>query len=259
MEPMFSEFSYGYALTQELATGKLGPIKGFPIFPSLRQEGRKGGGFDLEMEYQYGAPLFLQFKLSHYLYRTNALEWNIFGEPYYRIYLRPLRHSDQHNLLMVLESNNKDVYYVAPEFHTPDELSEAYMNKQVFDRSVFFSPLDIGNLPDDEYHYVVFVADSLIAYFYSEIEKEITIYRGQQFVENIITRMDKERRKIDENFFDVITDRIVLSLKEMKRKVLKIEEHRKENVTLEDKAQFASYLMRTYFDTELLIIGREMQ
>jgi len=45
---------------------------------------------------------------------------------------------------MQLELNNNDVYYVAPEFHTPDELNDAYVNRNVFDRSAFFSPLGIG-------------------------------------------------------------------------------------------------------------------
>ena len=47
MEPLFSEFSYGYAVTSELANGILGHVKGNPIFPTLRQEGHFGGGYDI--------------------------------------------------------------------------------------------------------------------------------------------------------------------------------------------------------------------
>ena len=195
MEPMFSEFSYGYALTQELATGRLGTINGYPIFPSLWQEGQPGGGFDLELEYLYGSPLFLQFKLSHYLYRTNALEWYFFHGPYYRMYLRPRRHSDQHDLLMQLESNANEVYYVAPEFHTPDELGDAYINRQVFDRSTFVSPLDIGPLPDDEYHYIVFIRTSPIGYLCSEIpKKEMRVYHAEQFINEIIPIINSKKK-----------------------------------------------------------------
>ncbi len=33
MEPLFSEFSYGYALTQEFASGRFGNLIGPPFFP----------------------------------------------------------------------------------------------------------------------------------------------------------------------------------------------------------------------------------
>lgn len=43
MKPLVSEFSHGYALTQELVAGRLGPLRGAPIFPSLIEEGWTGG------------------------------------------------------------------------------------------------------------------------------------------------------------------------------------------------------------------------
>jgi hypothetical protein len=39
MKPMISEFSYGYVLTEELASGRAGPIVGAPVFPTLTAEG----------------------------------------------------------------------------------------------------------------------------------------------------------------------------------------------------------------------------
>lgn len=137
MKPMISEFSYGYTLTEELASGILGPIVGAPIFPSLYQEGQPGGGYDLELPRE-GAPLFLQFKLSHYLKRSNANEWNYFSSAYYRMHLRPPLYSDQHELLIELEQSGNEVYYVAPMFHRAEELNDAYTTRNVFNRSVFF-------------------------------------------------------------------------------------------------------------------------
>ena len=57
MEANFSEFSYGYAITEELAGGKVGRLLGAPIFPSLYNEGQSGGGYDVQLPLQ-GAPLF---------------------------------------------------------------------------------------------------------------------------------------------------------------------------------------------------------
>ncbi len=155
MQPLISEFSYGFVLTQELASGILGSLTGAPIFPSLREEGQAGGGYDVQIPL-VGFPLYLQFKLSDHLSRSSASEWSVFGEPYYRMHLRPLRHSDQHNLLLDFERAGNAVYYAAPEFHTQPELNSAYIGNRVALESRFFSPLAIGPLPSQDAHYVAF-------------------------------------------------------------------------------------------------------
>jgi hypothetical protein len=119
MRPLLSEFSYGYALTEELAGGALGGLTAAPIFPSLYQEGQVGGGYDLELPLM-GAPLYVQFKLSDCMVYRSAAEWDDFGHSYYRMHLRPQRHSEQHQMLCDLEAAGNQVYYVAPYFHTAD-------------------------------------------------------------------------------------------------------------------------------------------
>lgn len=73
MQPNISEFSYGYAITDELIHWYGTTITASPVFPSLYQEGQQGGGWDLKLQ-RPGIPLFLQFKLSHCMIRTNARE-----------------------------------------------------------------------------------------------------------------------------------------------------------------------------------------
>lgn len=200
MEPLFSEFSYGYALTQEFASGGFGSLTGAPVFPSLYQEGRPGGGYDVNIPLS-GTPLFLQFKLSHYLWRSNALEWDLFLSPYYRMYLRPLRHSLQHNLLMELEADNNEVYYAAPAFYTVDELNEAYIAGNVIDRTAFFSPSDIGGL-DLDLHYLVFQAAGSVAHLYSEKQRTLEhFYFGKKFVDTMSAVLKERIAKIDDQFF----------------------------------------------------------
>jgi len=158
---------------------------------------------------------------------------------------------------MQLELNNNDVYYVAPEFHTPDELNDAYVNRNVFDRSAFFSPLGIGILPDDEYHYVVFKIGSPRAYFCSQAPKkrEIKFYTSEGFLYEVVPELERRRKRINEEFFDTTVDRIIGALKETKTDVRIIDRYRKDQVSLYDKAQFTAYLTRTYFDTEFFIVG----
>jgi hypothetical protein len=155
MKPDISEFSYGFALTYELILTPGFPIVAAPVFPSLYQEGKAGGGWDVRLD-RPGVPLFLQFKLSDCLQQRNSKEAAALGCPYYRMHLRPSRHSDQHALLLALESSGEEVYYVAPSFHTVAELNEAYRSRSVSAGSRWFPPSCIGALPDDKDHYVSF-------------------------------------------------------------------------------------------------------
>jgi len=102
MKPLLSEFSYGYAITEELAAGSVPPLTAAPIFPSLIAEGALG--YDVELPF-FGAPLFLQFKLSDKLVRHTAAEAREFGIPYFRFHLRSRRHSLQHDLLQNWQAN----------------------------------------------------------------------------------------------------------------------------------------------------------
>jgi hypothetical protein len=176
MLPDISEFSFGFALTNELLGGSYGlKTIGAPIFPSLRDEGQLG--YDVKLQI-VGPPIFLQFKLSHCMVSGTATGSAKLSLPHYRMHLRPLRHSQQHNLLLNLEKRGNRVYYVAPEFHLPHELNDAYQAKQVVVRSAIFRPLAIGPLSDDDDHFVSFSTGSLIAYRFSEptqIERESSI------------------------------------------------------------------------------------
>jgi hypothetical protein len=260
MEATFSEFSYGYALTEEIASGKLGPLIGFPIFPSPYREGRHGGGYDIQLPL-LGAPLFLQFKLSHYLWRSNAREWANFAGPYYRMYLRPLRHSRQHSLLVDL-ARKQEVYYVAPEFYKASELNDAYTNKNVFERSVFFNPLDIGNLPDDDVHYVVFNRSNSVAYLHSEEPRKIErLYFGKEFLGIQSLRTSQRKTKVNEGFFEELSYQMAGIIRNRipefdQLEVFQIEVQKKRE-TVREKAQFSAYLARSYFDAELFILGNE--
>jgi hypothetical protein len=162
MKPEISEFSYGYCIVEQISRD-VAEITAAPFFPSLIQEGREGG-YDV-MVTRGGSPLFLQFKLSDHLEKSAAREAKakIMGLPYYRMHLRSPRYSDQHAMLMELEiSRGQEVYYVAPLFHTPEELNDAYLNRQVFERSVFIKPSFIGPIPDLREHYVVFNAEKTV-------------------------------------------------------------------------------------------------
>jgi hypothetical protein len=157
----FSEFTYGYALTDNLVNGALAGVGGVPLFPSLREEGRAGGGYDVEIPAR-PVPLFLQFKVPQVMRRRS--DWTPeepvvaerFGVPYYRMHLRARRHSRQHDALLAHEAAGRLVFYAAPRFHRGDDLNRLYVEKRVHRDSVFVRPGAIGPLPDDEPHHLAY-------------------------------------------------------------------------------------------------------
>ena len=62
------------------------PVISVPIFPSLIQEGRATGGYDVMLD-QPGRPMFLQFKLSRYIrgHRAREFQQGIFRSSFYRV------------------------------------------------------------------------------------------------------------------------------------------------------------------------------
>jgi hypothetical protein len=143
MKPDISEFSYGFALTNELIDRYKLRSAGAPEFPSLYKEG-KSGGYDVKLA---GILVFLQFKLSDCMVKSSAGESDLLKVPYYRMHLRPLRHSAQHDLLLALERDDENlVYYAAPEFHKPNELSLAFTARSVSEKTAFFCALGYRSL-----------------------------------------------------------------------------------------------------------------
>ncbi|AZG86602.1 hypothetical protein N032_13630 [Pseudomonas syringae pv. pisi str. PP1] len=154
MKPDISEFSYGFAVTSEAVTMMGSSISAAPQFPTQYVEGRAGGGYDVKIT--GGTAIFLQFKLSHFMSRSNCKEHLRMGGPYYRWHLHARTLSYQHDLLLSLESKGNLVAYTAPMFHRSAELNHHYLNDQILDNSAAFRPSQIKPLPDDENHYVVF-------------------------------------------------------------------------------------------------------
>lgn len=79
-----------------------------------------------------------------------------FSTPCYRMYLRPAGVSNQHQMLLDLEMQGKEVYYCAPQFHRPAELNAAYLSGTVCIRTFWTRPSEIGALPDNSEHHFSF-------------------------------------------------------------------------------------------------------
>lgn len=257
MKPDFSEFSYGYAVTEELMTLNEGNIIGSPVFPSLYEEG-KIGGYDVKIP-MVGTPIFLQFKLSHYLSRKNSKEIKngLFSSPYYRMHIRPAKHSNQHELLRSLESSGENVFYIAPEFHSISELNSSYLSSSIISNSVIFSPNEIGKMPDNKEHYMVFTRGNNEAYRCSDEAKLIKKHDLKNGLSSLLEMMGVKERKINEEEFERIGIKMINSLSnfksEIKYKPIDIDGAKK---ILQQVSPYISvpYIAHTLFDSQLVIV-----
>jgi hypothetical protein len=193
MIPQISEFSYGFALTNEIAAWA--PLKLAPIFPSLIEEGKKGGGYDVKLDMP-GVPLYLQFKRGYRMTRRTANEVKQYNKrlkiPFHRFYITDSGTSDQHTMLLALDDGKNDVYYAAPRFDRIVEINAAWAAKEVAERSIFIRPQVIGEL-DDEMHHVAY--DDVRTFICSE-PKEIKALSAAELVQRLQWRLEEDARPL---------------------------------------------------------------
>jgi hypothetical protein len=253
----FSEFSYGYFLTEDLIVGQGTPLTAAPVFPSLIEEGQPGVGYDVRFD-RPGTPLFLQFKLVHQMVRGNANEAKRghFQPPFYRMHLRSRLISDQHQSLLSLEQAGNDVFYVAPGFHTTMELNTTYAQRRVWDRSFRIKPALIGPFPDDQPHHVTFQQPSGTWRFYSdEPSKEGRAPETEEIATSLRRRIAERGER---NLRDQIGD-LDVSLQTIVN-ARNIERNERERVDIRelgdhvDPLRRVAYIARQFFDCQMLFV-----
>ena len=184
----FTEFSYGYAFTENLIRSSASGPASAPVFPNLVQEAKLG--YDVRIDLP-GSPLFFQFKLPELMVRDTAREIAQLGlaglsTPFFRMPLMRRDLSDQHAHLMQLEAKFPGaVYYASPTCESSSAFNRAYSLGQVHTSSVLISPGAIGPLPDDRSHVVSYAAGSTIAWRCSEPKKVEVV--GFEAISNVVT------------------------------------------------------------------------
>lgn len=171
----YTEFSYGYGFTENLIRSAAQSPTAAPQFPNLIQEALLGYDVRVDMP---ACPLFFQFKLPELMVRETALEISHYGLPltcdFFRMPLMRRDLSNQHQVLIQLEASNAGlVHYASPMMADIEEFNDAYNLGEVHQHTAFFSPQDIGPLPDDKRHMVSYNANASSAWFCSEPQKII--------------------------------------------------------------------------------------
>lgn len=177
MNPTFSEFQFTYGLTRELEGPTLGMgLIDLPRIPTQHQEAEIPA--DMISMIQDGttriAPLFIQYKRSEKMIRSNAGQWKKLKENhgmnltdgYFRF--RPyLGDTNQHNKLVALGQRQPLTYYVAPMFIDHDEYRRYAANAELYEHAAF---IQCGNLQyiDDDDHYVAYTPHDTQGVMFSE-------------------------------------------------------------------------------------------
>lgn len=170
--PDFTELTFGYAYLRELER-RSAPGGSFPLAPdfiSQNEEAEKG--YDVEVLLDGAAPLFIQFKRSFVLTRSNAKEvqdGTYPGPQVFRMHLHKRGAYRQHKALQRLEAAGSEVQYVTSQIYSRQEFNTAFAQQWIVaGASAHFLPSEI-TLPDyTDDHHVSFRAQDGYGYVYSE-------------------------------------------------------------------------------------------
>ena len=253
MKRKVSEFAYGFVLVHELVRsyGYLATDVPLPGTEKKRKKAKGEQDAGVLPSKQYGYPLFLQFKASEFMKRKNAGESKLVGLPYFRFPIYRKTQSNQQPLLSELEKRGYLVFYATPKMHEAVNLNGAFFDERVVAHSLFVSPLEIGELPDNQNHRVVFSGATKDVYFCSKPRRLERVIHGEDFTERMEALLStKEPEVLDDDFFRVLAEDMV-SLVSPNRRIFDELSRGKFEMTA---ATFANYLARTLFDCELLII-----
>ena len=215
MKVGYTEFSFGYAFTENL-TRSANPLVA-PIFPNLIQEGRLG--YDVKIDLP-SCPLYLQYKLPELMVRKSAAEISHYAlpgisTPFFRTYLMKRNLSRQHDQLINLENRSPNtVYYAASVLQNVHAFNDAYSRAEVHRESVFFSPKQIGPLPDDKQHSIAFCPRLKKAWLCSEPRevavlefKDISEHLRDSFEDDRYSTLEKVARNLREELLLLATSR----------------------------------------------------
>ena len=197
----YTEFSFGYAFTENLIRAASTAPAGAPQFPNLVQEGKLG--YDIKIDFP-GCPLYFQFKLPKLMVRNSAFEISHYGlqgiqTPFFRMYLMKSDLSPQHKLLLDLEKKcPNSVYYVTPCLESVKSFNDAYNAATVHSDSVWFSPKKIGVLPNSEQHSIAYRRGSNFAWLCSE-PRQITASTLENITANVKQVFEDERYRTMRN------------------------------------------------------------
>ena len=211
MSPDFSEFSFGFAFTNEYIRRNPGLIAALEL-PSLIREAEKGA--DLKLAYR-GHAKYFQFKLSAYMSRSNAMHWSFHNRSHYRVRVSSKSRSGertQHRQLKRLAETTKHVLYIAPKFHSETDFNNLFLRGRITDNSMWSPLRDLPWATDNEVHYLTFTGTQSKLDWHSEVHGLEGHFTAEEHYE-----MVSERSTIDEQYFRQLRANLIAATNEIDR------------------------------------------
>jgi hypothetical protein len=192
-----SEFTFGFAFLHEQTITQWDGLTAAPILPSLQQEANAGWDAHIPLE---GEAFFYQFKLSDYLFRSNAtfISNGTYTGPYYRVELHKREFNRQHRLLRAHCLANPNTFYAAPELQTILEFNTHFLDHTLTDHSRLLALTDCDDIPDTDpdQHVITFQPGSVAWNFHSEQKRKEHSYFGVE-LGKLYRNRQKDARKVD--------------------------------------------------------------
>lgn len=246
MRNNFNEATFQTCFNAEIIERYRHVLEGVPTTLTQREEWRRG--YDTEVRIRNGnftKSYFLQYKISNFIQsgrRVPRIGAFPFYSPCYRYPITKINKSPQHNLLFSLESSGEAVFYCAPCFHQNTQLYAHMVDKRVIESSRLFSPVEMGQIRDDDQHYVYFDINGTQAFFCSEpIKLSLRTFWG------ITEDSNRSVRTINEGYLNNLHNKIngivtdVLDIKPAFPKA-------------ESKVGQIAYMLERYFKLEWILI-----
>ena len=170
-----------------------------------------------------------------------------------------INRSRQHILLLDLEDKGEQVYYVAPAFHSPQELAVHYANRVVCKNSIFVRPSFDGiqgRFIDEEWHHISFRLEGPW-HFYSS-PKEL---KGDYGFERFSSDVEKSLDKIGDMPLSVHLDKVFETLTTILQKTTEmplssIIEKLMESQQRKDKANIIAFLSSAFFNCQFVVVQK---
>ena len=249
MKAAFNELSYGFAFVNGFVA-KLPRLQSAPIFPTLLEEGLTAG-FDVSLDYA-GSPLFLQFKLSDALVRSNASYWVQHLGPYFRFDITNLKISLQHNLLRGLSQFEPDVYYVAPLFFGIADFNNYFLANDIANRSIWVPVSTLPDLVDTDQHQITFVDTKFFAWHSMEYDGHEGDFSAEATIERIRSSLaGTQRRNITREYLLELRDHLEESVRQVGWDALPVFLHDASNAEVVRDIRF---MLTTFYNAEMLIL-----
>lgn len=240
MRTEFSEFSYGFAITQEIIDSLKPSIQGAPMFPSLIEEAKLG--FDVSFK-KTGWPLYLQFKIPEYLTNRTAREYSFHRHPYWRISIRQSQRSQQHNLLVNFAKNEPNVYYATPTFHTELDFHNYYLGNGILTNSLFIPLSLLPAINDKQQHWITYSSlKNSSAYWHSHGSLNVDLIDGPSFLTRL--KHDDHFIDLDVQYIKDFRNRILAIIREHTQLPLRSD---KDTLAPQDLLEDTQRLLAVYF------------